>query len=118
MDEVHSETAPVVCPFCHIQVRQTDYFCFNCGKNLHPKPLSTSVVTQIGYYLGSVLLPPIGIIWAVRYLREKSIRAKMIGIVCLVLTVSILILAVSVTVAFINTVNDQVNTQMQNLMQF
>src|ERR1700690_2123516 len=64
-------SVPSVCPMCHIQVRLTDYFCYNCGKNLHPKPLSTSIEIQILYYVGSLVLPPMGFIWGFRYIREN-----------------------------------------------
>jgi len=107
-----------ICTQCHIQVRESDYFCFNCGKNLKPKPLSTSALTQCMYYLGSIFLPPMGFIWGIRYLREKSPVAKVVGIICIALTIIVLIIAVQATVAVMNTVNQQINSQTQNFMQF
>lgn len=107
-----------LCPMCHIQVRQTDYFCFNCGKNLHPKPLSTSIMTQITYYVGSVVLPPMGVIWGFKYLKESNPKAKIVGLICIALTIAILVIAVVATIRLINTVNNQVNSQIENLMQF
>ena len=104
-----------VCQSCHIQVRPTDYFCFNCGKSIHPKPLSISVATQLTYYVGSIILPPMGFIWGYKYLKETDPKAKMVGLVCYIITIVVLVLAVKVTVDLINTVNTQVNSQIQNI---
>jgi hypothetical protein len=119
-ENMHQDSVlPIIkCPTCHIEVRQTDYFCFNCGKNLHPKPLSISPTTQIAYYIGSIILLPMGIIWGFKYLKESNPKAKIVGIICIALTIIVLVIVVNVTVKLINTVNDQVNSQMQNIMQF
>jgi hypothetical protein len=90
-----------ICSQCHVAVRVSDYFCFNCGKNLKPKPLSTSVSTQLIYYAGSVFLPPMGIIWGIKYLKEKESKAKIVGIVCITITVVVLIVAVQCLVSSI-----------------
>lgn len=118
--QINSVAVPqvVTCSQCHQQVRSSDYFCYNCGKNLKPKPLPTDIITQLLYYGGSILLPPMGFIWGFRYVRENNKNAKVIGIVCMVLTVIVLLVAVQATVQVINMVNEQVNSQMQNIMQF
>jgi hypothetical protein len=105
----------LVCPSCHIEVRQTDYFCFNCGKNLKPKPPSTSLTTQILVYLESFFLPPYGIIIGIRYLRGKSVKLKIIGIILILLTILSLLIFVKLTRDLINTVNTQVNNQLQGM---
>ena len=107
-----------MCPACHIHVRPTDYFCFNCGHNLHPKPLSTSLEMQVAMYAGSLLLPPMGIIWGFRYVRQKEPVAKMVGAICIILTIIILIIATKLSVDLINKINSQVDSQMQNIQQF
>ena len=105
----------VTCPTCHTTVRITDYFCFNCGANLHPKPVSLSAVNLIPLFLGTVLLPPMGIVWGIRYIREKSSASKVVGFLAIIITIIILIIGVQVIINVINTVNNQVNSQIQNI---
>lgn len=115
MDEV---VAPVVCPFCHVAVRPADYFCSNCGKNLHAVPLGTSVFDQAKLYLGSVFLAPMGIFWGMRYLREKSDSSKIVGVIAMLLSLVTLIVAIQYTVTFVNTINSQIGSQFQGIEGF
>jgi len=108
----------LVCPSCHIEVRSTDYFCYNCGKNLKPKPLSTSLTQQILIYLGSVFLPPLGLVWGVRYLRQEDNTSKIVGVISIILTLVSLVLLLKFTNDFIKTVNEQVNSQLQEMQGF
>ena len=108
------ENSPV-CPVCHLEVKSTDYFCFNCGKNLRPKPLSTSLTKQITIYLESFFLPPYGLIIGLRYLKQKDNASKIVGIAAIVLTVISILIFIKVTNDLIKTVNTQVNTQLQDM---
>lgn len=109
---------PVICPQCHIEVRQTDYFCSNCGKNLQEKPLVVSITTQTKLYLGSIFLPPMGIIWGLRYLRQKDQNSKIVGWVAIALTMVTLLVSIKLTMDFINDVNRQVEEQLENMDAF
>lgn len=108
----------LVCPGCHVAVRPTDYFCFNCGKNLHAAPPGTGPADQIKLYLGSVFLTPMGIIWGLRYLRENDEKAKIVGIVAMILSVVTMIVAAQYTVSLVNTINNQVGQQLQGIEGF
>lgn len=110
------ETA--LCPGCHIAVRPTDYYCFNCGKNLHAAPPGTTSADQIKLYLGSIFLAPMGIFWGLRYMRDGSQKSKIIGIVAMALSVVIFIIAVKFTVNTVNTLNTQVEKQLQGIEGF
>ncbi len=112
------ESPQVICPQCHATMRAEYYFCYNCGKNLHPAPLSTSVLTQTGIYVGSVILAPMGLIWGLRYLRQSSGKAKMIGLVSVILTVVTLIIMSKLITVYIARVNEQVTKQMNGLQGF
>ena len=112
MDEV---ATPAVCPFCHVAVRTTDYFCANCGKNLRPAPLGTNVFDQAKLYLGSIFFTPMGLFWGIRYLREKSDTSKIVGVIAMLLSLVTLIVAVQYTVTFMNTINSQVGKQFQGI---
>ena len=108
----------VVCPKCHIAVKGTDFFCFNCGANLKPKPLNTTLPYQLLLYLGSIFLPPLGIIWGIRYLREVNTTSKIIGIILIILTLISLIVAIVLSINIINSVNSQVTKQLQMLNNY
>jgi hypothetical protein len=109
MDDVAS------CPSCHIVVRPTDYFCFNCGKNLRPAQPSLSTGTIITLILGSIVLPPMGIIWAIKYLKWPDTNSKIFAVFLIILTIIELIILTQMSIIFINKINDQVNSQMQNI---
>lgn len=107
-----------LCPTCHTVVRPTDYYCFNCGKNMHEKPLQTGLVTEIMYYAGSLLLPPLGFWWGFKYLKQDDPVSKRIGVICIAITVVSVLVAARWTMQFMNSVNTQVNQQLQGLEEF
>jgi len=107
-----------ICPQCHTQVRPTDFFCFNCGKNLKPKPLSTSLETLFMYYLGALVLPPLGIVWGIKYIKQESQMSKVHGIVLIILTIVEIVVLTIWTINFINMINAQVGSQLNNLQGF
>lgn len=106
-----------VCPVCHVTVRPTDFFCYNCGKNLHAAPLASSVNTQIGIYLGSVLLAPMGIIWGLKYLKQSDPVSKRIGVIAMTLSVTTIFIATRWLLGTYNAAMVQVN-QIKNLQGF
>lgn len=106
------------CPKCHTAVRATDYFCFNCGANLHPKPLPTNLTTELMYYAGSILLPPLGFWWGVKYIQQPGAASKRIAILCMVLTTVSLIISSVWLVNYFNKLNAQVNQQLNGLQGF
>lgn len=103
-----------VCPVCHVSVRPADYFCYNCGKNLHPVPPSTTPGTILKIMLGSIFLAPMGIIWGFRYIPQKDVRSKIVGFAAMALSILTLVILVQYTVSTINTVQSQVNKQLEN----
>lgn len=106
------------CPACHITVRPTDYYCFNCGKNLHEAPPGTGTEDQIKLYLGSVLLAPMGIVWGLKYLRQEDQKSKIVGIVAMSFSVITLIIATQYVMNAVNTINTQVGKQLQGIEGF
>lgn len=107
-----------ICPTCHINVRLGDYYCFNCGKNLKPKPPSTSASAQIILYIKSALVPPFGLYWAARYLKQYDRKSKIVGLVAIVITLTTFIYLIIVTNNFIKTVNKEVNKQLNSSLYF
>ncbi len=104
-----------VCHVCHVSVKPTDFFCYNCGKNLHAAPLATTPLDQAKLYLGSVFLAPMGIIWGLKYLRAPDQKSKIVGIVAIVLTMITLLVVLKYTVDFMNTINSQMGKGLQGI---
>lgn len=113
----HSSMEPM-CPQCHTIVRSTDYFCFNCGKNLHQKPLSTTLTTEVLCYAGSIFLPPLGIFWGLKYLKQSDIISKRIGWISIVLTILATLIGSIWIAQFFQTVQGQVDQQLNSLQGF
>lgn len=108
----------LLCPTCHTTILPTYYFCYNCGKNLKPVPPPTSVPRIILLFLGSIILAPLGIVWGVRYLRQPDRKARIIGIIAIVLTLLSFVIATKVTIDYLNKVNEEVTKQMNSMQGF
>ena len=106
------------CPVCHVAVRPTDYYCYNCGRNLHPAPPSLTTATLIPLLLRTVFLPPMGIIWGFRYVKQEGSQYKTVGYAMMIITVVVLIVAVRATMSIVNTATTQMNSQLENMTGF
>ena len=102
------------CPGCKQLIVVSDYFCPNCGKKIKDKPQSTSIPRQIFVYLLSFLLPPLGLWPAVKYLKQKEEKSRMIGFVAIILTVISIAITVWLSVGFMNVFNQQLNQQLNS----
>jgi hypothetical protein len=103
------------CPICHTEVKESDYFCFNCGANLKPKPPSLDIQSQLTLYLKSVLIPPLGIYWALPYLKQSNPKSKAVGCVAIVITIVMLVLATIWVKQLTDNFNKQLNNQLDIL---
>ncbi len=110
-----ASSGSATCPQCHVIVRSTDFFCYNCGKNLKPAPPSIAFEKLFMYYLGTILLPPMGIVWGIKYVKSENQNAKIHGMIMIVGTIIELILLTVWTVQFVNTVTSQVNGQLNGI---
>lgn len=99
------------CPSCHSPIIDTYYFCPNCGKNIKPVPLATSITKQIGVYAVSIFLPPLGLWPAVKYLKQEDKTAKKIGVIAIVLTVISIVVSIWLLKGFVNQTNQLLNSQ-------
>lgn len=90
----------IVCPSCQAVTSATANFCAQCGRKLKNAPLSTSAAKQIVIYLVSFFLAPFGLGYAFIYLKQPDAKARTIGIISLVLTVSAIVAVISIAAAF------------------
>ena len=86
------ENTSSVCPYCSLPVPFESYFCPNCGKQIRQKMISVSIAKQIGVYLLSFLLPPLGLYPGIKYIRKGDIKTKIVGCVAVILTLISIIL--------------------------
>src|SRR4051794_33424105 len=84
--QIPPQTQPL-CPFCKAQITPELNFCPVCGKQLKELPFGISLGKQIGIYLMSVLLPPLGLWPGIKYLMKKDSKAKMVGAIAIILTI-------------------------------
>lgn len=117
MENIETINIQLLCPSCHIPVTEEEYFCPNCGKKLKDKPVSTSVAKQILVYLVSFFLPPFGLPWAFKYLKQPDQKSKIIGYITIGLTILSIIINVWLIMAFINQTQQAMNTDFNNVFR-
>lgn len=76
----------LICPKCSLPILAEFYFCPNCGKQLRHKPISVSIAKQIGVYLLSFFLPPLGLYPGFKYIAKGDTKTKMAGWIAVFLT--------------------------------
>ncbi|HUD09536.1 MAG TPA: zinc ribbon domain-containing protein [Patescibacteria group bacterium] len=105
-----------ICPFCHFPLSQTYYFCPNCGKKISEPPIT--ILKQIGVYLLSIFLPPLGLWPGIRYLLSKNQKTKKVGAIAIFLTILSTIITLWISVAMFNNLSQSLSSQVnqyQNL---
>lgn len=112
-DSVTTETKEIICNICHTKNPSTFYFCPNCGRELQKKPLSTSIFKQLGIYLLSIALPPLGLWPGIKYLRGKTTAEKLIGTTAIILTLIVSVVTIWYTMILISDFQSILNMQLQ-----
>ncbi len=98
------------CPHCGAGVAPDAIFCSHCGKPLEEPRLSTSIGKQILIYCVSLFLPPFGLTWTFKYLRQQNKTARTVGLVSLILTIIGIIGTVWIMMGFVNNLNSSLNS--------
>lgn len=104
------------CKTCGFQISEIYFYCPNCGRKLKNAPQSLSITRQIYVYLISLFLPPLGLWPAIRYLFDKRPKAKLIGVIAIVLTIISIFLTFKITTDFLNA-QKQIANQQLNLLE-
>ena len=97
----------IVCRYCKAEVPADAYFCPNCGKMLKEK---TTISRQIVIYFISIFLPPFGLWYVWKYLKQTDAKSKKIAIAALVLTIVSTAATIWLTIALMNSISQQVNS--------
>lgn len=78
---------------------------------------SITLAKQIRIYLGSFFLPPLGLIWGIKYLKKDNQQIRKVGRIAIILTILSLALTIWTAVSFTNSFNQALlnQTDFQNL---
>ena len=79
---------PQFCPVCKFGIVEGYVFCPHCGTKLKDVPFTISLEKQIGIYLLSFFLPPLGLFPGIRYLKNPDEKAKHVGLIAIFLTIN------------------------------
>ena len=112
--EASAVSIPLTCKHCRAPVEVTYFYCPACGKKIKDKPVSVSFTAQLIAYAVSVFLPPLGLIYTVKYLKQSETKAKTIGWITLILTVISIAVTVKITMDMLAAINGITNMQMQD----
>jgi len=77
----------ITCKLCSSECSSDWAFCPKCGKPLKDTPPNTSLGKQLLIYAVSFFLAPFGLVWGISYLRSKDKKARIVGIVAILLTI-------------------------------
>lgn len=102
-----------ICPFCNFAIPESEnaYFCPNCGKKIKEPPITIS--KQIGIYVLSIFLPPLGLFPGIKYLLQEDEKKKMVGLVAIILTILSTVVTVWLTMSLLNNITGGLNSQLQ-----
>ena len=101
-----------ICPSCHFPLSENFYFCPNCSKKIKEPIAPVTIGRQIGIYLLSLFLPPLGLFPGIKYLLQKEKKRKIIGIAAIALTILSTIITIWITINLTSQVNNTLNTQL------
>lgn len=99
-----------LCPRCGAPLAPEANFCPQCGDKIKDPAPSTSIGTQIRVYFIALFIPPFGLWYAYKYIRYGGGTEKKIGYACLILTAVAIYLLIITTQAFINAMNQSLNS--------
>jgi len=102
---------PTFCPFCKTVIPSDATFCPKCGKSIKELTTPISLGKQIGLYIFSILLPPLGLVPGIKYMLGKNPNGKTVGLILIILSIISIGVSLVVFSQVINEINKQVNTQ-------
>jgi len=83
--------------------------CPNCGKPQRNNPPLVSLSRQIIVYSVSLFLPPFGLWYARKYLKQKDSKSRKIGVAALILTIASAIVTIWLTEGVMNSISQTLN---------
>jgi hypothetical protein len=99
----------IICSNCRSKEPAGSFFCSNCGKQLREKPPAATIARQITVYSVSLFLPPFGLWYAWKYLKQADPSLRKIGIAAIILTFVSVLFSIWITEKAINSVNQSLD---------
>lgn len=96
------------CLFCGRSIPNDASFCPFCGKMIGSK-LSTSLSKQILIYSISFFLPPFGLSYAWKYLKQPDKKSRNIGLISIALTIISIIISIVLMEQILNSITKNLN---------
>jgi hypothetical protein len=103
------------CPSCNLPVLESFNFCPNCGEKLKDSSASVTISRQISIYALSILVPPLGLWPGIHYVRQKNEKAKLVGVVAIVLTILSTVVSIWLTIIYVGNPLTEMNNQLHLL---
>jgi predicted nucleic acid-binding Zn ribbon protein len=90
------------CPACKAAIPVAANFCPICGKQLKP---DTRFFKKVIVYSVSLFLPPFGLWYAVKYLKQGDYESRKIGIISIILTIISIMVMIWITAGIISSLS-------------
>jgi len=115
--ENKTEINKLVCQNCKNILQTKAAFCQYCGKQVSNYLIQTNASKQILVYLVSFFLPPFGLIYAYKYLKQGDSKSKKIAYLAIALTITSIGISLWVSTKILNTLSTQLNNQVNSYQQ-
>jgi uncharacterized membrane protein YvbJ len=102
--------ALIKCKECGHEISDEAESCPNCGKPQKNRPQATSISKQAYVYFVSLFLPPFGLYYVWKYLKQKDAKSKKIGYAALILTAISVIVTIWFTERLTSSINQALNS--------
>jgi len=109
LNQTTNKPQATTCKYCHKPIWDSYFFCPSCGKKLKEPPFVFSWLKTIGVILESLLLPPLGIFPAIKYLRIKNNTARLIGLTAVSITIIMTAILIILLTTYLNTMSQTYN---------
>jgi hypothetical protein len=97
-----------ICPHCGATIPPGSFFCPLCGQKIREKPIS--LLGEFGYYLMSLLVPPLGYWYLFKIYKRDDPKAKRVALISAGLTTFSLVLTFWSVKAVLDVFNQAVNS--------
>jgi len=102
--------ALIKCKECGHEISDEALVCPNCGKPQRDKAPAVSLSRQMTVYAVSLFLPPFGLWYAWKYLRQKDQKSKKIGYAAIILTIMSIIVTIWLIEKTVSSINQSLNS--------
>jgi len=107
--QTHSDNQELIRQILSGDIRKNDASVF---------PPAMSPVKKLMVCLGSVLFPPMGLIWGVKYLKHPHQSDKVVGLAAIILTIISIAMTAKLTLSLLSRFTSELNQEFLMLESF